>query len=235
MRQRTERSPEPQVEQCSELALIPVLATAGYYVLPADLQRSSAVQFLPQFLAYCSLAVWVFKNKAASFRLGLAWSQRAQGLQWGVPVGVTLGVVNAMVILWIVPRLGADIEFLRETPHARMPAFLMLPWAILFIAIGVELNFRGFLLGRLMDLSQRPWLRDYPGLGSGMALVVSALVFAFDPFMVATFKHLHWIAVWDGLVWGMMWIRLRNLYATIVAHAVEVIVMYSVLKMVFNA
>ena len=52
--------------------------------------------------------------------------------------------------------------------------------------------------------------------------------------MVATFKHLHWIAVWDGLVWGMMWVRLRNLYATITAHAVEVMVMYAVLKMVFK-
>jgi len=232
MRQGAERSPKPQVEQWPELALIPVLATAGYYVLPAELQRSSAVQFLPQILAYCSLTLWMIKNTAASFRLGLAWSQRAQGLQWGLPVGVMLGTINAMIILLVVPWLGADIEFLRETPHARMPVFIMLPWAILFIAIGVELNFRGFLLGRLLSLSQRSWLRDYPRLGTGMAIVMSALVFSFDPFMVATFKHLHWIAVWDGLVWGMMWVRLRNLYATIVAHAVEVIVMYSVLKLI---
>jgi len=232
MRQGAERSPKPQVEQWPELALIPVLATAGYYVLPAELQTSSAVQFLPQILAYCSLTLWMIKNTAASFRLGLAWSQRAQGLQWGLPVGVMLGTINAMIILLVVPWLGADIEFLRETPHARMPVFIMLPWAILFIAIGVELNFRGFLLGRLLSLSQRSWLRDYPRLGTGMAIVMSALVFSFDPFMVATFKHLHWIAVWDGLVWGMMWVRLRNLYATIVAHAVEVIVMYSVLKLI---
>jgi membrane protease YdiL (CAAX protease family) len=233
MQQRAEWSPAPQVEQWSELALIPVLATVAYYVLPAELQRSSAVQFSPQILAYGSLALWIIKNKAASFRLGLAWSQLPQGLQWGLPVGVMLGAVNAMVILWVVPRLGSDIEFLRETPHARMPVFIMLPWAILLIAIGVELNFRGFLLGRLMALSQRSWLRDYPRLGSGIAVIVSALVFSFDPFMVSTFKHLHWIAVWDGLVWGMIWGRTKNLYATIMAHAVEVIVMYSVLKLIW--
>ena len=232
MRQRAERSPEPQVEHWSELALIPVLATAGYYALPAELQKCPAVQFLPQILAYCSLALWVFKNAAAALRIGLAWSQLSQGLQWGLPVGVTLGMVNAMAILWVVPWLGYDIEFLRQTTHARMPVFIMLPWAILLIAIGVELNFRGFLLGRLVALSQRSWMCDYPRLGSGIAVIVSALVFSFDPFMVSTFKHLHWIAVWDGLVWGMIWVRTKNLYATIIAHAAEVIVMYSVLKLI---
>ena len=112
-----------------------------------------------------------------------------------------------------------------------MPVFIMLPWAILLIAIGVELNFRGFLLGRLMALSQRSWFSDYPRLGSAAAIAISAFIFSFDPFMITTFKHLHWIAVWDGLVWGMMWVRLRNLHATITAHAVEVMVMYSALKL----
>ena len=233
MRQRAEPASAPQVEQWSELALIPVLATAGYYALPAELQRAPAIQFLPQILAYCSLALWAIKNTAASVRLGLAWPLLSQGLQWGLPVGVMLGTVNAMVILRVVPWLGFDIEFLRETPHAGMPVFIMLPWAILVIAIGVELNFRGFLLGRLTALLQRSWLRAYPWLGSGIAVIVSALVFSFDPFMLSTFKHLHWIAVWDGIVWGMMWVGLRNLSATIIAHAVEVIVMYSTLKLLF--
>src|SRR5437016_4419230 len=105
MRRRAERSPAPQAEQWSEAALIPALATAGYYVLPAELQKSLAVQFLPQILAYCSLVVWVTKNKAASFRLGLACSQFSRGMQWGLPVGSMLGIVNVMIILWIVPWL----------------------------------------------------------------------------------------------------------------------------------
>ena len=100
----------------------------------------------------------------------------------------------------------------------------MMPWFIVLIACFVEINFRGFLLGRLLAL----------GLPSTLAIAASAVLFAFDPFMVATFKHLHWIAVWDGLVWGLLWVRLRNLYATIVAHAVEVILMYSVVRAVLN-
>ena len=66
---------------------------------------------------------------------------------------------------------------------------------------------------------------------SPLALITSALIFAFDPFMVNTFQYLHWIAVWDGLIWGIIWLRTSNLYITIVAHAVEVIVMYSSVRM----
>jgi membrane protease YdiL (CAAX protease family) len=233
MPQPTERAGEPQVERWSGLALIPALATAGYYALPSEVQAGSTVQFTPQILAYVSLALWARHNGAILRRLGLTVPQFPQGVRWGVPVGIVLGAVNTMVILHIAPWLGADITFLRDTPHARAPTLVMLPWAILLIAIGVELNFRGFLLGRLVAFSERSRLREYPRMASATAIVGSALMFSFDPFMVATFKQLHWIAVWDGLVWGMMWVRLRNLYATIIAHAVEVIVMYSVLKIIW--
>jgi len=57
-------------------------------------------------------------------------------------------------------------------------------------------------------------------------LSTSALLFAFDPFMVNTFRHLHWIALWDGLIWGAIRLRTGNLSITIVAHAVEVTIMY---------
>jgi thiamine transporter ThiT len=88
------------------------------------------------------------------------------------------------------------------------------------------------VLGRLAALEATLWsiepLRRLPPL----ALVTSALVFAFDPFMVVTFRHLHWIAVWDGLIWGFFWLLTRNLYVPIVAHAVEVIVVYSAVRSV---
>jgi membrane protease YdiL (CAAX protease family) len=48
--------------------------------------------------------------------------------------------------------------------------------------------------------------------------------------MVNTFQHLHWIALWDGLIWGIIWLKTKNLYATIVAHAIEVMVMYCALR-----
>jgi membrane protease YdiL (CAAX protease family) len=224
---------EPERERYAGLALLPVLSTVSFYALPAQLQADSVLQFFPQALAYLGLAVWAGLNDRVVQRLGLASEGLGVGLRWGVGTGLILGTINVSVILWLVPFLGGDISFLRETPHARVPPALMLPWVIVLIAIFVEVNFRGFLLGRLLVLSRgRP-----PGssrTGTAVAVMVSALIFSFDPFMVATFRHLHWIAVWDGLIWGVLWLRLRTLYATIAAHAVEVIVMYSIIKHVLQ-
>jgi len=222
-----------ETEQLAWLAWLPVLSTALYYTLPLPLQAHVAIQFLPQLLAYGGLAAWASRNRGWSSRLGLERIGLWSGVRWGLAVGFSLGSVNVAVILYLVPALGGDIAFLRETPHAQMSTLLMLPWFILLIAVLVELNFRGFLLGRLLALFQTNLARSWTGAPM-LAIALSALVFAFDPFMVATFKHLHWIAVWDGLIWGTMWIRLRNLYATILAHAVEVIVMYSVLKVMLT-
>lgn len=230
----TDSAEDQQAERFAWLALVPVLATALYYVLPVSWQSLKTIQFMPQTLGYLGLAIWANQNRAIPAKLGLTLSLFSQGLRWGLPTGIVLGLVNVSVILWLVPLLGGDIAFLRETPHARAPAALMLPWAILVIAIGVELNFRGFLLGRLLALCASSPTPTSRGFGSVLAVGSSALVFSFDPFMAATFKHLHWIAIWDGIVWGTLWLRFRNLYMTVVAHAVEVIIMYSVLKVVLG-
>jgi len=212
-------------ERLPWLALLPALATCLFYLLPNGLQQRTFLQFIPQLLAYGALGVWAGGNSGVLARLGLEPRRWRRGLAWGIPTGLVLGSLNVFIILRIVPRLGGDVGFLRETPHAQMPVWLMLPWFILLIAVFVEVNFRGFLLGRLVALFHR---LGRPG--TGLAVLLSALAFAWDPFMVATFRSLHWIAVWDGLVWGCIWLHLRNLYATIAAHAVEVVVMYAVLK-----
>ncbi len=213
-------------ERWAWLAFVPLSAAAGYYALPQQLQALALVQFVPQISAYAALVAWAARNDRPALRLGLAAGGLAQGWRWGLPTGLALGTFNVATILWLVPALGADTAFLRETPHAQAPLWVMLPWFIVFIALFVELNFRGFLLGRLAAAA--------PALPPAVPIVVSALAFSFDPFMVATFKHLHWIAAWDGLVWGWLWVRSRNLFVTIVAHAVEVVVMYSVLKLLWT-
>ena len=144
--------------------------------------------------------------------------------------GLLLGGLNSVVILRLVPALGYDITFLTQTPHAQLPVFVMVPWFIAGIALFVEFNFRGFLLGRLVNLESSIWRHAWLRKLSPAALLTSALVFSFDPFMVNTFRDLHWIAVGDGLIWGLIWLRTRNLYATIVAHAVEVILVYSAVR-----
>lgn len=213
-------------ERGAVLALLPLAATLGYYLFPFSLQEKPLVQFIPQLVAYLALALWASQNHAAGSRLGLDRAGLRKGLRWGSLMGVALGVLNTLVILKLVPAMGYDITFLKDTPHAHIPLFLMVPWFICGIALFVEVNFRGFLLGRLAILESQLWQSGLATCPSPLALFISALVFAFDPFMVNTFRHLHWIAVWDGLIWGMVWLRTRTLYSTIVAHAVEVIVMY---------
>ena len=222
------RMSQPQ-EKLAGLALIPVVFTILYYFLPQEFQRILWVQFLPQISAYACLGVWAYRNDNVVMRLGLGLEGKCLACRWGVGVGLVLGVLNTFVILWMVPALGGEIFFLKDIPHAKVPTLVMVPWFIMAIAIAVELNFRGFLLGRLLVLVNQLG----PGTAglmakaqAAMAIGGSALVFSFDPFMVSTFQRLHWIAVWDGMIWGVMWVRWRNLYAVIVAHAIEVVILY---------
>ncbi len=227
-------TPEPKQTQDHErgasLALLPIAATLGYYALPEPLQAQTLVQFAPQLIAYVGLALWAALNNAPLAKLGLSRGLARRGLRIGLITGLALGFLNSLVILHLVPGLGFDITFLRQTPHAQLPVLVMVPWFIFVISWFVECNFRGFLLGRLLALGRRlpaPW--DRAAIAG--SLLVSALVFAFDPFMVSTFRQLHWIALWDGLLWALIWLTTGNLYATVFAHAVEVLVMYSAVRL----
>lgn len=215
-------------ERTAWLALLPILATFLYYALPVPLQQNLWITFIPQLLAYACLAAWALSNREQKTLLRLDAQRIGPSLKWGALVGVALGAVNLSLILFIIPALGGDILFLRETPHARAPAWLMFPVGIAVIGILVELNFRGFQMGRLLTL-----LGPSPA-GTVGAILVSALAFSFDPFMVRVFQHLHWIAVWDGLVWGLLLLQTRSLYATMAAHTVEVWILYVWLKLWFG-
>jgi membrane protease YdiL (CAAX protease family) len=225
----SDRATAPAGERGAALALLPIAATLDFYILPSEWQADPLVQFAPQILAYLALALWATHNRPILPRLGLEPRKLSSGLRLGLLIGLLLGSLNTAVLLKILPALGYDITFLKDTPHARIPLLVMVPWFICGIAAFVEINFRGFLLGRLAALKSN-WLSALPARRTRsftpLALLISALTFSFDPFMVATFRQLHWIAVWDGLIWGAIWLRTRNLYATVIAHAVEVIVMY---------
>ncbi|MBK5280744.1 MAG: CPBP family intramembrane metalloprotease [Nitrospiraceae bacterium] len=223
-------TPAQANERGAALALLPAGATLYFYALPASLQEQTLVQFAPQILAYLALGVWAMYNRDIVSRLGLENGNIRAGLRWGLLTGLLLGCLNTFVILSTYPHLGYDISFLKTTPHGRLPLLVMVPWFICGIALFVELNFRGFLLGRLAALESRVRKSGTTQRLSPLALITCALIFAFDPFMVNTFQHLHWIALWDGLIWGIIRLRTRNLYITIVAHAVEVIMMYSAVR-----
>jgi membrane protease YdiL (CAAX protease family) len=221
-------TPPTQTKECgAALALLPAAATLGFYALPASLQAQTVVLFAPQIVAYLAFGLWATRNCTITSRLGLGKRNFRDGLRWGLLTGLLLGCLNTFVILFVYPHLDYDIDFLKTTPHGRLPLFVMLPWFICSIALFVEVNFRGFLLGRLAALESQLWKPGFAQRLSPLALIASSLIFAFDPFMVNTFQDLHWIAVWDGLIWGAIYLRTRNLSITIVAHAVEVMVMYS--------
>ncbi len=219
-------APTQANEWGAALALLPTAATLGFYALPTSLQEQTLILFAPQIIAYFALGVWAMHNRDIVSLLGMEkWKVRS-GLRWGLLTGLLLGCLNTFVILSVYPHLGYDISFLKATPHGRLPLLVMVPWFICGIAFLIELNFRGFLLGRLAALESGLWRSGLAQRLSPLALIAGSLIFAFDPFMVNTFQQLHWIALWDGLIWGAIWLRARNLYITIVAHAIEVIVMY---------
>jgi len=224
-------------EQLSWVILFPILAAPAYYLLPLLLQKQVLIQMVPQLLAYLGFAAWSQHNTHVIHRLGLAPHGFWLGLRRGSVVGIILGTWNTLMILWVIPMMGGEIAFLQDTPHAKVPTFLMVPWGILSIAVAVELNFRGFLLGRLLVLTNRylptaehqhQWTAMVACL---LSIGISSFLFSFDPFMVSTFHSLHWIALWDGCIWGWLWVRFRNLYTVMIAHTVEVILLYVSLKM----
>jgi len=224
-------APPPQTgEWGAAFALLPIVATIDFYALPASLQEHTIAQFTPQIVGYLALALWSTRNRDIVSLLGLEHIKVWNGLRWGLLTGLLLGCLNTFVILSVYPHLGYDNRFLETTPHARLPFLIMMPWFICGIALFVEVNFRGFILGRLFVWGTQLSDRTPTPLVKIIAIGTSAGTFAFDPFMVNTFQHLHWIALWDGLIWGMIWLRTQNLYTTIVAHAIEVMVMYGAIR-----
>lgn len=223
-------APAQAKEWGAALALLPIATTLGFYALPASLQEQTLILFAPQIIAYLALGVWVTRNRDIVSRFGLEKGNIREGLRRGLLTGLLLGCLNTFVILSAYPHLGYDISFLKTTPHGRLPLLVMVPWFICGIAFLIELNFRGFLLGRLAALESELGRSGLAQQLSPLALITSALIFAFDPFMVNTFQQLHWIALWDGLIWGAIWLRTKNLYITIVAHAIEIMTMYSAVR-----
>ena len=216
-------------ERGAAQALLPVAATLDYYALPPSFKDRPWFNSHHRF-APISPSAFGPRTTATSY-LGLGWRMEKPGMAYAGDsrqagsrppeyVRDSLGRIH----IW------AMTSFPEIHAAWPLPFWVMVPWFICGIASFVELNFRGFLFGRLAALESHLWRSGLVQRLSPLALVTCALTFAFDPFMVNTFQHLHWIALWDGLMWGMIWLRTRNLYITIVAHAVEVIVMYSAVR-----
>jgi len=227
------------------LALTPVAATLGIWALylsaagptllawgrseDGALWASWLVQLSPLVIGLGSLAVWLTVNDWDWANLGvqrIAWRPAAAG----AGVGLVLALANLAVITVIEPFLAGErsvgYALLYQTPHARLPWWLMLGLAVPAVAVGIETLFRGFLLGRLLV-----WL-PVGSLGRWTAIAGGALLFAWDPFLVMSFHEWHWLGWSDGIIWGYLFLRTGTLLAPMAAHGVEVATLYAVFRWV---
>ena len=108
-------------ERLTGLAAIPLLATLFYYALPGRWQASLIIQFVPQILAYGCLILWARRNQEIAPRLGLNPRQGAEGARLGLVVGLGLGALNTVIILWVMPSLGGNAR--RITQSGNFPSW----------------------------------------------------------------------------------------------------------------
>lgn len=216
-----------QKERWSGLSIFPAVLTVTYPLWSPSAYDSLWPTLIPQISAYACLALWCAANDRRLDRLFLVSHHLKKSLLLGGLVGILTGLINLWVIVKLTPWLGYSYDFLRDTPHARMPLAFMVPWGIVLIAVFVEINFRGFMMGRFMAMTEN---RPY---GIAVAVILSAIVFSRDPFMVAVFRGYHWLALTDGLIWGGLLFWARNLSSTVTAHSVEVILVYSILRIFY--
>ncbi len=183
-----------------------------------------SVQLFPLMVAVAAVVGWLSMNRWDWPNLGVS---AVGGWRWvmsGAAVGLGLALANFVVITVLVPAWGGSYATLYDTPHARIAWWVMLFVVVPLVAVVVELVFRGFVLGRL--LARLPAGILWPWI----AIVGAAFFFAWDPFLVMSFRQFHWLGWSDGIVWGYLFYRSGTIVAPMAAHGVEVTVLYSIFK-----
>lgn len=183
------------------------------------------VQLLPLVVAGVVAVWWLAVNGWDWPNLGLR-RLPARWLAGGAAVGITMAVVNTVVITILVPMWGGGYSVLYDSPHAQAAWWVMLFVVVPLVAVMVEVCFRGLLLGRLLV-----WL-PAGGWGRWGAILTAAWFFTWDPFLVFSFGEFHWLGLTDGVIWGYLFLRSGSLLAPMVAHGVEVGLLYGYFRWV---
>lgn len=166
---------------------------------------------------------WLYPVKAGLVALALAvlWRHYTELQTWGLSSRhLLLAIVVGLIVwaLWI--RLDASWMLMGETkgynPTATdgeidwMLVAFRIAGAALVVPVTEELFWRSFLQRWI----QQPDFLNLPPARTGLkALLIASALFAIE--------HLQWLAgLVAGLAYGWLYIRTRNLWAPVVAHAV---------------
>lgn len=164
--------------------------------------QNAAPLLFPVFLAVPLAAVlWHEPALLGLLHLQLPWA--AAVLAGGVVLGAVLFHGESLLNAWMARRRGAS------APDA-LEGFIFIPWLMpmlsVFVTLAEELIWRGFLIGELQQ----------QGLGTALALAVSALLFSLH--------HGHFglhTAAYKGfcaIVWGLLFAATGSLLPGLLAH-----------------
>ena len=167
---------------------------------------------------------WLYPVQAGLVALALAvlWRHYAELRVWGLPLrhvllSVAVGVV--VLVLWINldagwMLIGKPGEGYNPTGEAGRIDWILVAFRIagaaLVVPVMEELFWRSFIL---RWVQQPDFMNLHPARIGIKTLLIASALFAVE--------HLQWLAgLIAGLAYGWLYIRTRNLWAPIVAHAV---------------
>jgi len=203
---------EQRITNCAEsLALIPlyILFTSS---LPWFFVNQ---QYLLPAVYSCILALCLWhayqKNLNLKELFGFSKNKLLKYLLIGLAIGIPLGTVEYFILRPAPAFPSFEVKYL----------FRDMVYMLLFVGIGEELLFRGFIQRDMAEAFGWKW-----------ALFGASLIF--------TVMHLTWRSIPElglvflgGLILGVLYLKTRSLVAPIVAHGVNNVLLVSVLPYIF--
>jgi uncharacterized protein len=167
---------------------------------------------------------WLYPAKAGLVALALAvlWRHYGELKAWGLSAGqllLSLAVGVVVLVLWVNLDAGWMLmgkvgEGYNPTNHAGQIDWLLVAFRIAGAALVVPVMEELFWRSFLQRWVQQPDFMTLDPAQIGLkALLIASALFAVE--------HLQWFAgLVAGLAYGWLYIRTRNLWAPIMAHAV---------------
>jgi membrane protease YdiL (CAAX protease family) len=142
-------------------------------------------------------------------RLNLRLYKLDHAILWGVIATITAFAISITIGLLYMFATGMNTEKLSNIPDLQrlfsIPALYLL---VIIQPFCEEFLFRGFLLEKIMTLSNTP-----------IAIISTALLFGISH-LSYTYAYTAYVAVILGVIFALVVIRTKNLYSSIFAHTI---------------